>query len=131
MARPHNIARWTPERRKAHSKRIKALRALGASGPYRDLGDKLRAAHRDGRHRGFGERTRMSDDERREAQRQATARWRARRRGESYESGWPTVPAAVVRLHASLGVRNSNRVTTLPSEDPCWPLWAVGKAATA
>jgi hypothetical protein len=72
---------WTTARKRAHSARIKALRALGAAGPYVRQPQRLSQAHAEGRHNG-GNRVAMSDEQRRESARLATLRYRARRDGK-------------------------------------------------
>jgi len=74
------MARWTKARILEHSQRIPELRADPA-GPYAHHSAKLRAAHASGKHPGFGQRTRMSEEERREHARLVTMRYRARKAG--------------------------------------------------
>jgi hypothetical protein len=88
------MARWTAARRRAHAARIRALRALGPDGPYKNQPAKLAQAHRAGIHPGFGQRSRISEEERKQRAREATRRYRARKAGKAYESGWPSVAAS-------------------------------------
>jgi hypothetical protein len=126
------MARWTASRRKAHSKRIKALRADPA-GPYAQAAARLAQSHADGRHPGFGrDRTRMTDEERREAQRLATMRWRARRDGRPITKNmlpktdtvaW-SVAEAGKRLDAPLarGAREAHHAIVT---GPLFELWTI------
>jgi hypothetical protein len=106
------MARWTASRRKAHSKRIRALRADPA-GPYRDHSAKLAQAHADGRHAG-SQRPKMTEAQRREHARPAQRRFRAKQTGKRITKdmypvmlpktdiggAWPSVAEAGRRIDA-------------------------------
>jgi len=124
--------KWSDQRKRAHSARIKALRA-DPVGPYADAPRKLSEAHKAGKHPGFGERTCMTDEQRRKSARLAQIRYRARQAGKRITQDmylarpcWPSVAEACKRLDAMLrrGFHANIEVAT-PSQDPTWSLWAT------
>jgi hypothetical protein len=128
-------AKWTPARRIAHSKRIRELRA-DPNGAYADAPRKLSEAHRAGKHPGFGQRTCMTGEQRREAGRLATMRYRARKAGKRVtrnmfpaRPSWPSVADACARLDA-LSPRGARPVTHQQIvQGHLWEWYTVGTAA--